>query len=911
MDRFIEGILTYGARKPLIAAIIAVLVSVIAAFGALQVRIDTSYDRLISDTDPGWNDYQRTIREFGSDSTTIVYVRDPSLFTPEKLRLIDELSEQLKKVPGVERVESIYSALSIRDVDGQLEARTLLDLAPETPEEASKSRDDALYSPIIKRNLVSEDGLATALLLTVNRDNRDPAFSRNQYVEIEKRLETVRAGLQRVFQVGPPRLNIEIERGMMKDIALLLPLSTALLVVTVLLFLRTWTAGIVPLVTAGLSILWTFGYMGWSGTPLTLLTALVPSLNIVIGSSEDTHLMSAYLRRVAEQRMPDRREAIRITARHVGVAVFLTSFTTVVGFLSGALSDVPLVVDFGLTAAFALTANFFATALLVPLMLRVFGPTTSRLTPANEVPRGRVGAAVSWVEKFGRLRQRKVLIVASIGLATLLIFALQIKVSNDPLSYFPDSSPLVQDAKVVGQDLAGMQVFYVTLETTREEAFKDPEYLKQVAAVQNLIRQGSLFDRTVSLADHVATVNREMNGGDPRSFQLPASRELNEQYLLFFKQRDIERYVSGDFRRANIVVRHSISDSSEFNEKVGVLQVEARKILSPDVDIYMSGENLMINRTAESLIENQVESLIWVIGTIFILMSLLYQSVMAGLIAMIPNVIPTIVCFGVMGILDIPLNPGTVSVAAVALGIAVNDTLHLFSSYLAEARREADPEKAIRNTLWSESVPVVTTTVALALGFGILMLSQFTIVVQYGFLAALTMVSALASDLIVGPILLRNVRIVSLWDVAALRIRHDVLQASPLFAGMAPRQIKKVVLLASVQEYEAGYEIFAQGSRGDSMYVVLDGSIEVIRREGLQERIVATLGPGEVFGEVGFVEAAERTAGIRAVEDTRLVAMNCETTRRALRLHPYILARLNLNISRILGLRLASLHASG
>lgn len=910
MDKFIEDFLTFGARRPLLTTLIVVLLTVFAAFGAMRVKVDTSYDRLISDTDPGWEDYQRTVREFGSDSTTIVYLRDPALFTPEKLALVDDLAERMKKVPGVERVESLFTALSIRDVNGQIEARPLMDIVPDTAEDAAKAKDDALYSPIVRRNLVSDDGRTTALTVTVNRDIRTPELIRQQFNEIEGHLDAVRGQFERVFHVGPPRLNVEIERGMVKDIALLMPLSTALLVGTVLYFLRTWTASIVPLVTAGISILWTFGYMGWTGTPLTLLTALVPSLNIVIGSAEDTHMMAAYLRRIAEQEKPDRREAIRYMARHIGIAIFLTSSTTTIGFLTDALYDVPLIVEFGLTAAFALTANFFATVLLMPLLLLVIGPTSSNLPPPSEAPRGRVGVAVAWIESFGKRRQREVFIAAAILVVVFSFFALRIKVSNDPLSYFSDSSSLVQDARTLQRDLAGMQVFYVTLESIEPEAFKNPKNLKQVEAVQEIMRKRGLYDLSVSLADFVAMVNREMNGGDAAFFRVPETRELTEQYLLFFRRRDVERYVSADFQRTNIVIRHSISDSSEFNAKTSAFAAEAAKALDRGTRMYLSGENLMINRTAEGMIENQVDSLLWVCGTIFILMSLLYQSLAAGVLSMIPNVIPTVLCFGVMGLLGIPLNPGTVSVAAVALGIAIDDTIHFFSRYLDESRREPDPDIAVRNTMWSEAVPVVTTTIALSLGFGILMLSQFTIVVQYGFLAALTMVIALICDLFLTPVLVRNFRLVSLWDVAALKLHHDVMLHSPLFENMKPNQIKKAVLLASVRTYKAGEEIFAQGTRGDNLYVVLDGIIEVIHAEDGRENVLASMGPGGVFGEVGFVKAIERTATVRAVEDVSLLALNSETTRRALRLHPFIAAKLSLNISRILSGRLASLLAA-
>jgi len=906
MDKFMFSFLTFGSRRPIITACIVLVLSAIAVIGAMRVKIDTSYDRLISERDPGWPDYNKTVKEFGSDSTTIIYLRDENLFTPEKLAMVDELGVKLKSVPGVEKVESLFTVLSIRDVDGQIASRPLMDIVPETQEEAQKIKEDALYSPVISRNLISPDGKTTAITVTMNRDNRQPEFIRSQFAEIEARLDPVRPKFERVFQVGPPRLNVDISRGVWHDMGLLLPLSTALLVGTVVYFLRTWLASLVPLITAGVSILWTFGFMGFADIPLTLLTALVPSLNIVIGSAEDTHLMSTYLRRIGEQKVPDRREAINFMARHIGVAIFLTASTTSIGFFTDAISDVPLIIDFGITAGFALTVNFFATALMMPLMLLVLGPKSTNLPPMDEPPRGIAGKILSWIENFGREQPKKIMLTVLVLVIGAAYFALQVKVSNDPLSYFPDSSPLVKDANALKKDLAGMQVFYVTLETDVPQGFKDPKYLKQLEAVQDLMKEKKLYDLSLSLADQVALVNREMNGGKAESLRVPETREQVEQYLLFFKRRDIQRYISNDYQRANVVIRHSMSDSSEFNEKTKAFEVEAKKLLTNDVRIRFSGENLMINRSAESLISNQADGLIWVITTIFFLMSFLYASPLAGLISMIPNVVPTILVFGIMGILEIPLNPGTVSVAAVALGIAIDDTIHFFSRYLDECKHEPDPEKAVRNTLWAEAIPIVTTTVALTLGFGILILSDFTIIIQYGFLAALTMVIAMVCDIFMTPVLVRQFRLVSIWDVASIKLHRDVMLKSDLFADMKPRQIKKVLLMGSISKYTNGSLIFSQGSTGENMYVVLDGTIDVVRKgPNDTEQLLATLGPGQAFGEIGFIGSFERTASIRASSDVELLALNSKVTRRALLLYPFISAKLNLNIARILGKRYA------
>ncbi len=897
----LQQFMTFGARRRLATFALICLLTALAAVGTMRLRIDTSYDKLISETDPGWADYSKVVKEFGSDNTTIVYIRDSNLFAPEKLAVLDRLIGDFEADAEIERVDSLFSAPNIRDVDGSLETGYILDSLPQDAGEAAASRKKALYSPLVRRNILSEDGTVTAINISLKRFTASHGFNKEIYDSVEEKLAKIRPQFAQVYQIGPPRLNVEIERGMYSDLATFIPLSTIILVGTVFYFLRTWTASVVPLATAGVSIFWTFGFMGWADIPLTLLTTLVPALNIVIGSAEDTHMMSTYLRSIAAQEKPDRQVAIRFMASHIGVALLITSLTTVIGFLSDALYDIPIMIEFAFAASFALTANFFATVLLMPLMLATVGPLKSHLPPPKGVPTGRLGDFIRWLEYVGRERRKLVLAIAGGVTVVSVYFALDMKVSNDPLSYFRSSSQLVKDAKELHVRLAGMQVFYLTLESRTEDTFYAPQQLQKAEAIEAVLKERGVFDNVTSLPDMVALVHREMNGGNKDFWKVPDSRPLIEQYLLLFKRSDINRYASADMRRLNIVVRHNLSDSSEFNVVIKALDREIRAIAGDSIETRFVGKNLMVNRSAEGLIKNQADSLLWVILVILVLMALLFQSVLAGIVSMIPNIIPIAICFGTMGLFNIPLNPGTASVAAVALGIAVDDTIHFFTTYLNACRHEPDPDAAITHTLRTESIPVITVTLALASGFFILIFSNFTIVAQYGLLSAYTMIVAVLVDMFLTPALLRGVRLVGLWDFLALKVGKDVLEKSPLFQGMGRREIKTAILLGTFAEHKAGDMIIAENSEGAAMYVVVSGKAEARRGD----RTIGAFGPGDVFGEVGFVAASRRTASVVATEDSNFLVLDAKTARQGMLMHPFITGKLTLNISRILGRRLA------
>ena len=332
-------------------------------------------------------------------------------------------------------------------------------------------------------------------------------------------------------------------------------------------------------------------------------------------------------------------------------------------------------------------------------------------------------------------------------------------------------------------------------------------------------------------------------------------------------------------------------------------------ILGLDIDFAVTGKNLMVNRAAESLMKGQIASLILVLFIIFVLFTVLYTSWLAGLLALVPNLIPIVLNFGLMGYLGVPLNPGTAMVAAIAIGVAVDDTIHLMTRFGTESKLHIDERDAVRATIRGEAVPIVSTSIALALGFGVLALSNFRIVAQFGLLASATMIYTAVADLLIMPILLRHLRLATVWDIVALQLDRQVLVNCPLFRGMSPYAVKKVVVLSNMQDYVHGEVVIQQGTVSSGMYVVLQGRAKVsITRDDINLDI-DEIGPGDIVGEIGFSrENVERTATITAKEAMTVVRLEAESTRKGLRFYPRIAARLHQNISNILGKRLRGLH---
>lgn len=317
---------------------------------------------------------------------------------------------------------------------------------------------------------------------------------------------------------------------------------------------------------------------------------------------------------------------------------------------------------------------------------------------------------------------------------------------------------------------------------------------------------------------------------------IPDSRQAIAQYMILMEYDTLSEYVDSERRNARILVIHNISSSYEFNMVIDKVKkyidenitgyVKGDKI--NNVSVTLTGIDYLIKNSVDTLVRGEVQGLCLALAVIFILMTILFLSVKAGLVAIISNIIPILINFGIMGWFAIELNTSTSMVALVALGIAIDDTIHFMVRYQGELRVTNDQKQAIANTIRMEGEPVLFTSVALAFGFGVLMLSNFVPSIYFGLLAALVMIYALLTDLFVNPILLLSIQLITVWDYVALKFKKTVLNESIILKNLSYSEAKKLVLLGSIRKVSAREYILHQGEKGEEMYLILSGCVKVL-----------------------------------------------------------------------------------
>ena len=896
-----------GVNHRLLVFLFILVISICTAFGLNRLQIDTGFRSLIPETDPNIAIYNRIVGEFGSDNRSLVYVRDPQLWTPTKLAALEELHYALDGLDFVDRVDDLFSLRNVQGSDGKVNADLFLTEAPEDQETANQSRKNALNNPLIVGNLLSPDGNATAFLVSIGKDYNEDQFDLDVNDGLERIINRFKSTFGEVFQLGSTRVNAEVKMIMLKDLKLIAPISALVLIATIFFFLRSWFAALLPILTSALSILWTFGIMGWLGIPLNILSAMIPSLIVVIGSTEDIHMISSYLYGVSRTKKLRRAFATCFMMKHMGAPLILTIFTTMLGFFSNIFSNIGLIQEFAIASTIAILTNGIITILLVPMVLHLIGPKRTSVYKGKDPVTGMPELFVR-LFSYANSRFPKAVIVMTLILCIFFLYqASKVYVTNDPLSYFHKDLSLVQETDEVHNNLSGIKVFFITLESEQEKAFLEPENINKLVTIQKFLKKQEIFDSSISLADHLFLVNREFHGGNPEFFKTPESRKLVAQYLLFFHRRDLKSYVSRDFRRANIVVRHNVRDSHTLNKYINELREVVTNVVGMRMKSSIVGKDLMINAATKEVMIGQVKSLGIVLVVIFLIMLFMFTSIKGGLIALIPNLIPIILMFGLMGLLKIPLNPGTAMVAVIAIGIAIDATIHLLSSYNDHCRHTPNYETAVHLTVKEIATPMVATSLALTAGFCVLLKSNFTVIAQFGALSAATMIFALFANLLITPIILSKTRLIGLFQIFAVKMCKEVLGKSPLFEGMTDYQIRKAILISELHKFNYGDVLLKQGTYGRSMYIILSGKVEIVRQCNGGQRCLAVMNAGDIYGELSYLVETRRTADVIAITQVEALRFDYQKLNKDLQSFPDIIAKLNLNIGTIMSKRMANL----
>jgi predicted RND superfamily exporter protein len=869
----------------------------------VRLSIDPSHDSLLPSDDPGRAYYDRVRELFGNDETLLLTAHSATgIFQPAFLEALREVTERLESEASVNSVLSLANASNIRSTAGGLDTTGFFDHSPIDDETAEQMAAALRGNPIYRGSIVSDDEQAAAIMVYLEAIPEREIIRLGIDTRIREIAVTGFAGIAEVSLTGNAHAKAETSRVLIRDLVLIVPL--ALLVATLIAFFsfRTLRGTLVPSATIVIALIWTLALAAIVGAKINVVTISVPALILVIGLAYAMHVVSSYYEAIGTA--SGSLEAVREALEHVALPTLLTGLTTGAAFASLMLSPVEAVRHFGLHCSIGVACTMLAALTFTPALLATLPPVPSPTRSADGYGQ-RLRNGLRALGAFDARNRRAILTGGALVAIVSLLLVPRIQVDTDLVHNFRSDSPLGRSTQMAREHLGVVDQVYVVVESAEPEAFLRPENLEQIEALQSWLDEQPGVGGTTSLADYVKLVHRGMNEDAPNFLRIPGDRQTVSQLLLVGHTSELDRLVESQYEVTSILLRISTSSSEQIRDLADRIDAKLSELPWP-LEGRVTGNPILIARTADEIVWGQALSLGTSFAIIYLILCLVFTSLRIGIFAMIPNVLPVLVYFGLLGVTGISLNLVTGSVACLVLGIAVDDTIHYLARFNKIARARADEVSAAAEALAEVGPPVTYTSIALCIGFAILGTAELRGLAEFGVLSAITLGVAWLADVVFTPALAAGMRVVTIWDVAVLDLGETPERAIPLFANLSRTQARIAALMFDMVTARAGDRLIQAGDARDCLYVVIDGKLASSTLQGDQGGGRVFLNShqrGDVVGEVGLLRGV-RSADVDCESDVRLLRVDAQNLELLRRRYPRTSARVFQNLSQILAERL-------
>ncbi len=741
-------------------AILLASAGVLAFFGYGAALLEGSVDPhdYFSEDDPAYLELKR-LEDTYSGEFNVLFVLEPlngDVFTRETLEAAAWLTEKGWLVPTSARVDSLTNYQHTTAEEDDLLVEDLVgDPASLSGAEIEKIKGIALSEPALLERVVSRSGHVTAVNVslvrqeeTLDEEIKTAAHVRALAAEFEGKFPGIRLHLTGVLM-----WNAAFRETAQAELKKLLPLMLTVMALFIYFFLRSAVATAATLLVVVASALTGMGAAGWLGIALNDATAAAPTIIMTLAVADSIHILTTMFQEIREGRSRD--EAIAESLRINLQPVILTSVTTAVGFLSLNFSDAPPFHDLGNVVAVGVMAALGFSVVLLPAFMSFFSLET----------RGSSQKAARSCQDLAELVIRRPrLIFWSMGALILLLGAGMSRIEFDDnfIEYMDETVKFRRDADFTEKNLMGLDTIEYSFETGEEGGVSDPAYLAKLSEFEDWLRKNPSVRHVSSINDIMKKLNKTLHGDDPAWYRVPDSRELAAQYLLLYEMSlpfglDLTTSVNLDKSGSRFIVYLEDMTSMEMigieKEAARWLRENAPEGLRPNA----SGLSVRFAHITKNNIKSMLTGTFLALVLISAILIAALKSWKIGLVSLVPNLAPAVMAFGLWGLTMRRVGLAVSVVAALTLGIVVDDTVHFLSKYL-RARREhgMSPADAVRYSFEHVGLAMLFTSVILIAGFLILGTSHFRVNMVMGLLSAAAIAFALMTDfLFLPPLLLR------------------------------------------------------------------------------------------------------------------------------------------------------------
>lgn len=717
---------------------------------------------LLPDNHPENIVYQKFLQTFGEDGKILtIAVQDSNFFMPQYLEKWKKLNQDISENSEIEYALSIFSLQELKK-DQQNKKFNLKDVSFETlnNENTIDRFKRKLFQelPFYDNLIYNKQTETIQSILYMNPDvvntiaRKD--FIDETFVPLVEQFE--RDTKMDVKISGMPYVRTRNAQDIVDEIGLFVIGATLVTTLIFFLFFRSFRATFISLLVVLVGVMWAFGFLGWLRYEITILTALIPPLIIVIGIPNCIFLINKYQQEVAKH--GNQAKSLHRVIVKIGNATLMTNLTTASGFATFILTNSKILKEFGIVASVNIIGIFLISLFVIPIAYSFMAlPKKKHL---KHLKNKTIYAFVKWMENKVRYYRLNVFIIALLGLVVGIIGIYQIRISGSLIEDMPKKSEFFQDILFFDESFNGIVPLEIWIDSQRKDGIVKPPTLRRMHNLQNFIDEIPELAKPLSIVNAVKFAKQAYYNGNPKYYNIPTTQENSFIYPYFSNANAdsglLSNYVDSTGQYARITTFMKDIETERMEEIEADLKTQIKKIFPNErFKVAITGKSMLFLKGTKYLVKNLILSLSLAILLIALFMAYMFRSFKMILISLIPNLLPLIITAGVMGFSGIPLKPSTILVFSIAFGISVDDTIHFLAKYRQELIENGWRIKtAVYAALRETGISMFYTSIVLFFGFSVFMSSEFGGTVALGGLVSVTLLMAMLANLILLPSLL-------------------------------------------------------------------------------------------------------------------------------------------------------------
>lgn len=744
-------------------AVLAVAALSILGFGAFIPTLtkDTRNEAYMDQEHPAVVYRDRVKELFGLQDPMIIAVVDDGphgVFTPHGLRLVQWLTERVARVPGIDpdRVTSLATEKNITGTAGGMRVELFFEAPPETQAEADRVRTDVLDVPLYVGKLASEDG-TTALIVAELLDQDDAEAIYRRLLEVAGEAP---ATTETIHVAGEGATNGYVAAYIDEDASRLNPIAFLVIAAVLALSYRTLRGVVLPLFVVLGALAWSLGSMAALGVPFYAITNALTVALIGISVADGIHILGQFYEEAARRPRAPARELAVESLVHMWRPVTFTSLTSAAGFLALCFaSPEPPMRKFGAFAGVGIGAAWAFSLIALPALLTLMRPRGSSVFTR----RGGVDGFGRLVELMGRrvLARPRLTLAATVAVISVCaLAAADVQIEDYRITYFQRGEPIRVADEAINRSMDGTSTLEIVVEADETDALMRPDHLRRIDALQRYAEEQPLVGGTLSLVDYVKLMNRAVNEDRADAYAIPDSVEAVAQLFLLYEAGsdpgDFEEVVEPTFRRANVRVRMTRGRWSDTTRLVTALQrfIDER-FNRPGLHATLAGSVNVTHHRAEALRRGHPLGVALSFVSVLVVAAVSFRSVVAGVSALLPVALSMLLVYGVMGGLDIWIGNGTAMTVAIAIGLAVDFSVHTLDRLIVQRSGGASLEEGFERVFPTTGRALLFNLAAVTLGFGVLATSKVPALQNFGLLVGVCVAGSFLGTLTALPPLLR------------------------------------------------------------------------------------------------------------------------------------------------------------